>query len=161
MLKLADVGQIGRGLADKTLGLVFETAGTVLGSARFKDAGRARQESGSERLSAVEEETKATSRAAEAKAQERRQMQHQPIEKRSAGRPLTEQDSVASGAAEKIKGIAKEGVGKVTGNADLEAEGEAQQDKAEAQTQSAKHEAKAAAHRQKAEAELKRSEARR
>jgi uncharacterized protein YjbJ (UPF0337 family) len=161
MLKLADVSQLGMGLADKTVGLVFEAAGTITGSDRLKEAGRARQEAGSERLMAVEEELKSTSRAAEAEAQERRQKQHQPVEKRSSGRAFSDQDSPASGAAEKVKGLAKEGLGTVTGNENMKAEGEAQQDKAEAQAQSAKHEAKAEFHKKKAEGALKLSEAKR
>jgi uncharacterized protein YjbJ (UPF0337 family) len=161
MLKLADVTQLGKGLADKTIGLAFEAAGTIAGSQRLKEAGRTRQEAGTERLMAVEEDLKSTSRAAEAEAQERRQKQHQPVDKRSSGKSFGDQDSPASGAAEKVKGLAKEGFGKVTGNENLKAEGEAQQDKAEAQAQSAKHEAKAEFHKKKAEGTLKLSEAKR
>jgi uncharacterized protein YjbJ (UPF0337 family) len=158
MLKIRDVGQLGMGLADKGIGLTFETVGTLIGNRRLKEAGRTRQEAGSERLMAVEEETKSTSRASEAVAQEMRQKQHQPPESRSSGRSLGDQPSIASGAAEKAKGIAKEGLGKVTGNEDMRAEGEAQQDKAEAQAQAEKHESKAEFHRKKAEAELSKSQ---
>jgi len=161
MLTLKDARQVGMGIADKTIGLVFELTGTLSGSERLKDAGRARQEAGSERLMAVEEETKATSRAAEARGQEQRQKRHQDPEHRSSGRSIGDQASIASGAAEKVKGLAKEGAGKITGNERLETEGEAQQDKAEAQTQAQKHEAKAETHRKKAEAELKESQIRR
>jgi uncharacterized protein YjbJ (UPF0337 family) len=161
MLKVTDVIEVSRGLADKTLGLFFEATGTVLGSDRLTDAGRARQEAGNERLMAVEEEAKATGRAGEAEVQERRQKQSQPVEKRSTGRSVGDHESVASGAAEKVKGLAKEGLGKVTGNEEMQAEGEAQQDKAEAETQAAKHAAKAGAHREKAEGALKISETRR
>jgi uncharacterized protein YjbJ (UPF0337 family) len=161
LLKLADVSQLGMGLADKSIGLVFEAAGTIAGSERLKEAGRARQEAGSERLMAVEEDLKSTSRAAEAEAQERRQKQHQPVDRRSSGTSFGDQDSPASGAAEKVKGLAKQGLGKVAGNDEMKAEGEAQQDKAEAQTQSAKHEAKAEFHKKKAEGALKQSDAKR
>lgn len=161
MLKLSDVSQLGMGLADKSIGLMFEAAGTIVGSERLKEAGRARQEAGSERLMAVEEETKSTSRAAEAEAQESRQKQHQPFDRRSAGRSFGDQDSAASGATEKVKGLAKQGLGKVTGNEDLRAEGEAQQDKAEAQGQAAKHAAKAEFHKKKAESHLSESQAKR
>lgn len=161
MLKVTDVIEVGRGLADKTIGLLFEATGTVLGSDRLTDAGRARQEAGSERLVAVEEEAKATARAGEAEMQERRQKQSQPVEKRSRGSRIGDHQTMASGAAEKVKGLAKEGLGKVTGNEELQAEGEAQQEKAEAETESAKHAAKAGSHRQKAEGALKVSEARR
>ena len=49
----------------------------------------------------------------------------------------------AKGAMEEIKGRAKEAAGTLTGNADLEREGEAQQGKADAQREVAEHEAKA------------------
>src|SRR5919106_3145062 len=142
MLKPRDISQLGMGLADKSIGLFFEAAGTIVGSERLKEAGRTRQEAGTERLMAVEEETKATSRSAEAKAQERRQKQFQPPSKRSPGRPLEEQASAASGAAEKLKGAAKQGLGVVTRDEELRAEGEAQQEKAEPQTQARNHGAK-------------------
>ena len=161
MLKLKDARELGMGLADKTIGLVFEVTGTLTGSERLKDAGRTRQDAGDERLKAVEEETKATTRATEARSQEQRQKSHQDPEHRSSGRSIGQQASIASGAAEKVKGLAKEGVGSVTGNEQLKAEGEAQQDKAEAQAQAEKHEAKAETHRKKAEVELKESQARR
>jgi uncharacterized protein YjbJ (UPF0337 family) len=161
MLKFADVGQLGMGLADKAVGLVFEAAGTVTGNERLKGAGRARQDAGSERLMAVEEETKSTSREAEAEAQEQRQKAHQPVDKRSSGRSFDAQSSAAAGTAEKVKGLAKEGFGKVTGNEEMKSEGEAQQDKADAQIQAGKHEAKAELHRKKAEGALKESQLRR
>jgi uncharacterized protein YjbJ (UPF0337 family) len=161
MLKPRDISQLGMGLADKTIGLVFEATGTIVGSERLKEAGRTRQEAGTERLMAVEEETKATSRSAEAKAQERRQKQFQPPSKRSPGRAIDDQASAASGIAEKVKGATKQGLGVVTGNEDMRAEGEAQQDKAEAQTQARKHEAKSEFHEKKAEATLSKSQAQR
>lgn len=64
--------------------------------------------------------------------------------------------SGAKGVMEDVKGKAKEAVGAVTGNEDLEREGEAQQDKAEAQRDVAKKEAEAEA----ARAEEKAHEAR-
>ncbi len=161
MLKPRDISQLGMGLADKTIGLVFEATGTIVGSERLKEAGRTRQQAGSERLIAVEEETKATSRSAEAKAQEQRQKQHQPPSKRSPGRSFDEQASAAGGAVEKVKGAAKQGLGVVTRDEELRAEGEAQQEKAEAQTQARKHEAKSEYHEKKAETALSRSQAQR
>src|ERR1043166_9033648 len=107
MLTLKDAREVGMGLADKTIGLVFELTGTLSGSERLKDAGRARQEAGSERLMAVEEEDKATSRATEARGQEERQKRHQDPDHRSSGRSIGNQASIASGAAEKVKGLAK------------------------------------------------------
>ena len=56
------------------------------------------------------------------------------------------------GVVEDVKGKAKEAVGAVTGNDDLEREGEAQQDKADAKRDVAKHEAEAEASRAEAEA---------
>src|SRR5690242_8945257 len=111
MLALRDAREVGKGLADKTIGLVFEVTGTIAGSERLKDAGRTRQEAGTERLQAVEEEVKATSRATEARSQEQRQKSHQDPEDRSSGRSLGQQASIASGAAEKVKGLVKEGAG--------------------------------------------------
>ena len=64
----------------------------------------------------------------------------------------------AKGAMEEIKGRAKEAAGTLTGNADLEREGEAQQEKADAQREVAEHEAKADAAR--AEARARESEQR-
>jgi len=61
-------------------------------------------------------------------------------------------ESGAKGAVEEVNGKVKEAVGAVTGNEDLEREGEAQQDKADAQRDVAKHEAKADAARVEAEA---------
>jgi uncharacterized protein YjbJ (UPF0337 family) len=56
------------------------------------------------------------------------------------------------GVVEDVKGKAKEAVGAVTGNDDLEAEGEAQQRKAEAERDVAKKEAEADKARATAEA---------
>jgi uncharacterized protein YjbJ (UPF0337 family) len=53
----------------------------------------------------------------------------------------------AEGIVEDIKGKAKEVIGKVTGRGDVEAEGEAQQDKASSERDVAEHEAKAEAAR--------------
>jgi uncharacterized protein YjbJ (UPF0337 family) len=161
MLKVRDARQLGKGLADKTIGLAFEAVGTLTGNERLKESGRTRQDAGTERLMAVEEDAKATSRATEAKTQEQRQKLHQAPDKRSSGRSIAGQPSIAGGAAEKVKGLVKEGAGKVTGNEELRAEGEAQQDKAEAQAQAEKHEKKADFHEKKAEAELKESQAKR
>jgi len=55
------------------------------------------------------------------------------------------------GIVEDVKGKAKEVVGKVTGNKDLEREGGAQQDKAESEREVAEHEAKAEAARSEAQ----------
>jgi uncharacterized protein YjbJ (UPF0337 family) len=51
------------------------------------------------------------------------------------------------GVVEDVKGKAKEVIGKLTGNEDLEREGGAQQDKAEAEREVAKREAQAEAAR--------------
>ena len=64
----------------------------------------------------------------------------------------------AKRAMEEIKGRAKEAAGTLTGNADLEREGEDQQEKADAQREVAEHEAKADAAR--AEARARESEQR-
>lgn len=58
----------------------------------------------------------------------------------------------AEGAVEGLKGSAKEVVGALTGNEDLEQEGQAQQEKAQEEREVAEHEAKAEASRAKAEA---------
>ena len=60
--------------------------------------------------------------------------------------------SGAKGVAEELKGKAKEAVGAVTGDEDLEREGEAQQEKADAQRDVAKHEAEADVARAEAKA---------
>jgi uncharacterized protein YjbJ (UPF0337 family) len=54
---------------------------------------------------------------------------------------------------EKFKGVAKEAAGKMTGNEDMQREGEAQQEKAEAQREVAEHEAKAEKARGESEAQ--------
>lgn len=59
MLKLRDVAEAGSALVEKGFGLALEAAGTVIGNDRLRDAGRTRQEAGSERLMAFEEEAKA------------------------------------------------------------------------------------------------------
>lgn len=159
MVKIGTLKEAGVGLADKSVGLVLEAAGTFSGSRRLKEAGRARQEAGTERLLAVEEDVKALSRAGEAKAGETRQKGFQSPEARSAGKDLDDQTSAASATAEKIKGVAKKGLASVTGNDRLKGEAEAQTDKADAQAQAAKHEAKAEAHRKKADLASKGSDA--
>jgi len=58
----------------------------------------------------------------------------------------------ATGAIEEVKGKAKEVAGIVTGDDDLEREGEAQQEKADAQRDVAKKEAEAEAARAEAKA---------
>jgi uncharacterized protein YjbJ (UPF0337 family) len=58
----------------------------------------------------------------------------------------------AKGVVEDVKGKAKQAVGAVTGNDDLQAEGEAQQRKAEAERDVAKKEAEAEKARATAEA---------
>ena len=58
----------------------------------------------------------------------------------------------AKGIVEEVKGRAKEAIGAVTGNEDLEEEGEAQQRKADAQRDVAKKEAEAEKARATAEA---------
>jgi uncharacterized protein YjbJ (UPF0337 family) len=63
------------------------------------------------------------------------------------------------GVVEGAKGLAKEAVGSVVGNKDLEHEGEAQQDKAQAQRDAAKKEAEAEAARGGAAAAEKRQQA--
>jgi uncharacterized protein YjbJ (UPF0337 family) len=57
----------------------------------------------------------------------------------------------AEGIVEDVKGKTKEVIGKLTGNEDLEREGEAQQDKAEAEREVAKREAQAEVARGKAD----------
>ena len=64
----------------------------------------------------------------------------------------------AKGGVEDLKGRVKEAAGSLTGNPELEREGEAQQEKAEAQRDVAEHEAKADAAR--AEARARESEQR-
>jgi uncharacterized protein YjbJ (UPF0337 family) len=56
------------------------------------------------------------------------------------------------GVVEDVKGRAKEAAGVVTGNTDLEKEGEAQQRKADAERDVAQHEAEAERSRAEAEA---------
>jgi uncharacterized protein YjbJ (UPF0337 family) len=63
------------------------------------------------------------------------------------------------GAVEDVKGKAKEAVGTVTGRDDLQAEGQAQQDKADAQKDAAKKEAEADSARGAAKASEQREKA--
>jgi uncharacterized protein YjbJ (UPF0337 family) len=160
MLKIKDAQQAGLGLADKTVGLALELAGTVIGNDRLKDAGRSRQEAGSERLMSVEETAKSTRYKAQAEASEQRQRANQDPSARSSGRKVSQQGSPGSAVAESVKGTAKKAVGSVTGNEKMKAEGEAQTDKAESQGKAAKHEARATAHEKKADAEKSESERR-
>ncbi len=160
MLKLNDVREAGVGLVDKGTGLVMEVVGTVVGSERLKDAGRHRQEAGSERLMAIEEEVKATRYSGEAEASEQRQRANQDPDARSKGKRVGDQASAGSAVAENVKGAAKRAAGAVTNNEKLKAEGEAQQDKADAQGKAAKHEARAEVHERKADAAKSESERR-
>jgi uncharacterized protein YjbJ (UPF0337 family) len=68
-------------------------------------------------------------------------------------------EEAVKGVVEGAKGLAKEAVGSVLGNKDLEHEGEAQQDKAQAQRDAAKKEAEAEAARGGAAAAEKRQQA--
>lgn len=158
MLKVKDAKEVGVGLADKAIGLVFEVAGTVAGNDRLKEAGRDRQEAGDEKLRAVEEEVKATRRRTAAEIDESRQKAHQPADKRSTGRRLSDQDSPLDAAAEKAKGAVKKGFATVTGNEEMREEAEAQQDKAANQAQAAKHEARSELHERRAEQAQRSSE---
>jgi len=151
MLKVKDAKELGVGLADKTVGLVFEVAGTVVGNERLKDAGRDRQDAGTERLRAVEEDVKATRRRAGAKIAESRQKANQPAGKRSSGRSFFEEDNAFEATAEKAKGAAKKGFATATGNEQMKEEAEAQQDKATEQVQAAKHEARSELHERRAD----------
>jgi uncharacterized protein YjbJ (UPF0337 family) len=67
-------------------------------------------------------------------------------------------EEAVKGVVEGAKGLAKEAVGSVLGNEDLEHEGKAQQDKAQAQRDTAKKEAEAEAARGGAEAAEKRQQ---
>ncbi|MDT5353542.1 MAG: hypothetical protein QOJ56_2074 [Mycobacterium sp.] len=67
-------------------------------------------------------------------------------------------EEAIKGVVEGAKGLAKEAVGGVVGNKDLEHEGEAQQDKAQAQRDAAKKEAEAEAARAGAETAEKRQQ---
>jgi uncharacterized protein YjbJ (UPF0337 family) len=68
-------------------------------------------------------------------------------------------EEAIKGVVEGAKGLAKEAVGSVVGNKDLENEGEAQQDKAQAQRDAGKKEAEAEASRAGAAAAEKREQA--
>jgi uncharacterized protein YjbJ (UPF0337 family) len=68
-------------------------------------------------------------------------------------------EEAVKGVVEGAKGLAKEAVGSVLGNKDLEHEGEAQQDKAQAQRDAGKKEAEAEAARAGAAAAEKRQQA--
>src|SRR5258708_3680179 len=160
MLKPKDTREAGMGLADKGIGLAMELAGVLTGSDRLKDAGRTRQDAGTERLMTLEEEAKATRAGAEAQGGARRQKRYQHADERSAGRRVGDQPSAGSAVAEKVKGGAKKVLGSVAGNEGRRAEGEAQTDKANAQGRAVKHETKAATHREKAEAERRASDRR-
>ena len=67
-------------------------------------------------------------------------------------------EEAIKGVVEGAKGLAKEAVGSVVGNKDLEKEGEAQQDKASAQRDVARKEAEAEAARAGEEAAEKRQQ---
>ena len=158
MLNVKDAKEVGVGLADKAVGLAFEVAGTITGNERLKESGRDRQDAGTEKLRAVEEEVKATRRRAGAEIAENRQKANQPADRRSVGRSISDQDNPFEATAEKVKGAAKKGFATVTGNERMKEEAEAQQDKASEQLQAAKHEARSALHEQRAEQARRSSE---
>ena len=151
MLKVKDAKEVGVGLADKAVGLVFEFAGTIAGNERLKESGRDRQEAGTEKLRAVEEEVKATRKRASAKFAETRQKANQPADKRSTGTSISNQDNALEATAEKAKSAVKKGFATVTGNEQMKDEAEAQSDKASEQLQAAKHETRAELHEKRAE----------
>ncbi len=158
MLNVRDAREVGVGLADKAVGLVFEVAGTISGNERLKEAGRHRQDAGTEKLRAVEEEVKATRGRVGAEIAENRQKANQPADRRSIGRSISDQDNPLEATAERVKGAAKKGFATVTGNERMKEEAEAQQDKASEQLQAAKHEARSALHEQRAEQARRSSE---
>lgn len=156
MLKVKNMGEAVVGLADKAFGLALEAGGTIMDNERLKEAGRKRQDAGSDRLTAFEEEVKAAGRMGEREAQERRQRAFQPADARSSG--VVTEPSAPRAAAETAKGTVKQIAGKISGSDDLEEEGRAQREKGSAEGQAAKHEAKAEARRTKADAEKNASE---
>ncbi|MGZ4121495.1 MAG: hypothetical protein ACXVQS_12625 [Actinomycetota bacterium] len=159
MLKVQDIKEVGVGIADKTIGLLVEVTGTLAGNERLKESGRDRQEAGKEKLLAVEEEAKATRRRAAARTEEARQRSHQEPGQRSGGeRILSREASPGAAAAERVKGTAKKGLATVTGNEQMKAEADAQQEKADQEAQASKHEGRAALHERKAEAAQRSSE---
>ncbi len=66
------------------------------------------------------------------------------------GRRETEEDHVSDNTGEKIKGVAKEAAGKVTGSDEMKHEGEQQQKKAQKDDEAARLEAEAQAKKQQA-----------
>jgi uncharacterized protein YjbJ (UPF0337 family) len=149
-LKMQDAPELLIGLGDKAAGFFQELAGIMFGIDRWREAGRERQQAGTERLISIEEDAKATRYEGEARVNEQRQRTHQDPDKRSSQRIEV---TASSAVAEKVKGTAKRAAGAAVGDEQLRAEGEAQQDKAEAQGQAVKHEVKAEVQREKADAE--------
>src|SRR5687768_6846629 len=122
MLTATDLKDAVLGLGEKTFGLVLEAAGTITGNERLCESGRRYEEAGSERLSAVQEEAKATTRMGRARAAEARErsFQDDPGPRRSGSEP-----SGARAAGEGAKGALKQVAGAVTGDEDMREEGRA------------------------------------
>ncbi|HVA59496.1 MAG TPA: CsbD family protein [Mycobacteriales bacterium] len=62
-----------RGISDKVVGLGKEIFGSALGNDRLKRSGQLQQDAGTERLKALEEQTKAEARGGQAKTAETRE----------------------------------------------------------------------------------------
>ena len=129
-----------RGLTDKGLGLGKEFVGTLTGNEKLQREGQAQQERAAAELDALREEFKAQKHEAEAKSHEARERVAQEAKGDTNGKLGR---STGSGVTETVKGKAKEVIGDLTDNAELQREGEAQQDKGKAETQATKARAKA------------------
>lgn len=135
-----------RGITDKGVGFTKELVGVIVNNDKLQQEGQAQQERAAAELDALREELRAQRKELEADTHEVRQRAAQ--EAKGNGGSLKRKDE--NGLAAKVKGKAKEAVGDLTDNAELEKEGEAQQAKGEASAEATKSRTKAKAHEAKA-----------
>ncbi len=124
-----------RGVGDKFVGLAKETTGVLINNDRLQKAGEAQQEQATETLKALRDEAKAEAQGRKADAIE-----------------ATQDSPTGSGILAEAKGKVKETVGDVTGNRDLQADGEADAKRGAADREATQAKVTAKAHTAKAKA---------
>lgn len=127
-----------RGVSDKFVGLAKEATGVVINNNRLQKAGEAQQDRATETLKALRKE-------AEAEAKDRK----------SGAIARSQGDSSGAGVFAEAKGRVKQAAGSLSGDRDLQDDGEADQQRGAADRESTKAKAEAKAHSAKAKADEK------
>jgi uncharacterized protein YjbJ (UPF0337 family) len=133
-LKTVDIKKL-RGVGDKAVGLLKETAGVLLDNDRLQRSGEAQQEKATETLKALRDEARAEAKEAKADA----------IGRANPG-------SGGSGVFAEGKGKVKQAVGNATGNSDMAKEGDADEARGRAERGATQNRVAAKGHEAKAKA---------